>query len=98
VARLYVDVHRLHELREDGDKLSADPAAAAFWLFRHTLFNDEAGFKRVLQKAGKPRHPVVSAAEAACKRWATSRSKLNDRAALQKAVENRLGGGRRGRE
>jgi hypothetical protein len=92
VARLYVDYHRLHDLREDNDRMS-DPTAAAFWLFRHTLFNDETGYKRVLAKA-KPRSSLVTAADAACKRWVQTKSKLTDRAALQKAIEARLANGR----
>lgn len=89
VARIFVDHLKLHQLREDNEKMS-DPSVAAFWLFRHTLFADDAGFKRVLSKAGKPRHPMVTAASAACKQWKESRSKLSDRATLQRAVENRL--------
>lgn len=91
VARLYVDHARLHELREESEKMNADPSVAAFWLFRHTLFSDEAGYKRVLLKAGKPRHPVVAAADAACKAWAQSKVREQSRLVLKKAIEARMG-------
>lgn len=86
VARIWCDVHRLHTLREENDKLS-DPSAAAFWLFRHGLYGDNAGYKRVLAKAGKS--PLVAHANATCKKWLERKSKQFDRAKLLKAIEDR---------
>ena len=37
---------------------------------------------------------VVTAADAACKKWVQTKSKLSDRAALQRAIEARLAAGR----
>lgn len=88
VARVWCDVHRLHTLREENDRLS-DPSAAAFWVFRHMLFNDAAGLKRVLAKAGKPTPPLVVLAQATAKKWLDRKSKQFDRAKLAKAIEER---------
>jgi hypothetical protein len=88
VARLWVDVHKLHELREESEKVS-DPSVAAFWLFRHTLFSDDAAYKRVLTKVGKPLPPLVAQADATCRKWAERKSKQFDRARLAKAIQDR---------
>lgn len=88
VARIWCDVHRLHTVREENDKLAADPSAAAFWLFRHALLGDDAGYKRVLAKAGKS-SPLVAHANITCKKWIERKSKQFDRARLAKAIEDR---------
>ena len=87
VAKLWVDVHGLHHLQEDRDRL-ADPSAAAFWLFRHTLFGDGAGFNRVLAKAPK-RSVIVESAIADCKLIADKKRSPFDRAAIARAIELR---------
>ena len=66
-----------------------DPAAAAFWLFRHTLFGDDVGYKRVLARAGKPTSALLVHAQAVCKKWAATRSKQFDRVRLARAIEER---------
>jgi hypothetical protein len=89
VARLWVDVHGLHQLREDNDKLT-DPSAAAFWLFRHALFGDDAGYKRVLAKSPK-KSPIVQAADQTSRRFWDKKKAPFDRAALARAIEMRIG-------
>lgn len=88
VARIYCDIHRLHQLREENDR-SGDPSAAAFWLFRHTLFNDAAAYKKTLARAGKSPSPLVTMAHHACKQWGERKSKQFDRAKLARAIEDR---------
>lgn len=88
VARIFCDVHRLHTLREESERMT-DPSVAAFWLFKHTLNGDDAAFKRVLSRAGKPTSPLLVHAQAVCKKWAASKSKQFDRARLARAIEER---------
>jgi hypothetical protein len=88
IARLWVDVHRLHTLREDADNL-LNPSAAAFWMFKHALFGDENGYKRVLAKSGKKKSPIVLAADAEARRWWDKKKAPFDRALIARAIEMR---------
>ena len=87
VAKLWVDVHGLHKLNEEHDRLS-DPSAASFWLLRHALFNDEAGYKRVLAKSPKD-SPLVYAAQNEARRITDRKKPPFDRAAITRAIELR---------
>jgi hypothetical protein len=88
VARIYCDIHRLHHLREENDRLS-DPSMAAFWLFRYALIGDQSAYKRVLTRASKPGSALVAHAHATCQDWLKSKSKQFDRARLAKAIADR---------
>lgn len=88
VARIYCDVHHLHHLREEQDRLGSDPSAAAFWLFRHALSGDQTAYRRVLNRA-KSSAPLVAHAHATCQNWLKTKSKQFDRARLAKAIEDR---------
>ncbi|MCU0655526.1 MAG: hypothetical protein MUF64_09630 [Polyangiaceae bacterium] len=88
VARIYCDVHRLHHLREESER-SGDPSAAAFWLFKHTLFGDTAAYKKTLARASKPSNAMVAEAHATCQQWLKTKSKQFDRARLARAIEER---------
>lgn len=88
IAKIWVDLHRLHTLREEGDRMS-DPSVQCFWYFRHALFADEAGMKRVRARAGKKPSALLLAAEAEAKRWSDKKKSPFDRAAIAKAIEMR---------
>ena len=88
VAKLWVDVHALHKLNEDHDRMS-DPSAAAFWLLRHALFNDEAGYNRVVAKAPKG-SAIVIAAQNEARRITDKKKAPFDRAAIARAIDLRI--------
>lgn len=86
-ARLWVNILKLHTLREDREDLTSPPVQA-FWLLRHSLLGDQTGYVRVLAKVDAAPTRLTTRADALARTFWTKRPPF-DRAALAAAIEAR---------
>jgi hypothetical protein len=89
VARLWVNVLKLHTIREDRDDLTC-PTVQAFWLLRHSLLGDQTGYVRVLAKVDAAPTGLTTRADALARRFWQKKKAPFDRDAVAKAIEARV--------
>ncbi|MFO0659827.1 MAG: hypothetical protein U0165_08360 [Polyangiaceae bacterium] len=89
VARVWADTLQLHALNEDKDDFS-NPSVGAFWLLRHGLFGDEAGYQKAWKRTKPVRGEVHLLADAEARSWWDKKKSRIPRAAVAAAIEARV--------
>lgn len=89
IARVWADTLQLHALNEDKDDFS-DPSVGAFWLLRHGLFGDEAGYQKAWKRTKPTRGEIHHQADAEARRWWDKKKAPFNRATVAAAIEARI--------
>ena len=89
IARIWVETLQLHSLHEERDDFS-DPSVACFWMLRHALFGDQAGFDRAVKRGKRSHSSLVGVADAEARQWWDKKKAPFNRAAVANAIESRL--------